>query len=88
MRTGCPRLSSCNRSMAHPRVFLDTNVILECFRIGVWSELSRGNRLETVDEVVTEAMTGGSGRRDRVAVDRDALLHGLSKLPHVVGKAE
>lgn len=88
MRMGCPRPSSCNRSMAHPRVFLDTNVIIECFRIGVWGELSRGHRLETVDEVVTEAMTGDSGRRDRVAVGRDALLEGLSELPHVVVKAE
>jgi len=74
--------------MAHPRVFLDTNVIIECFRIGVWSELAKGHCLETVDEVVTEAMTGETGHRARVAVDRAVLLDGLSKPPHVVIKRE
>lgn len=74
--------------MGHQRGFLDTNVIIECFRIGVWGELSRGHQLETVDEVVTEVMTGDAGLRDRVTVDRTLLLGGLSKPPHAVVKRD
>lgn len=74
--------------MAHQRVFLDTNVIIECFKIGVWPELSKGHKLETVDEVVTEAMTGDASRRDRVQVDRAALLGGLTKPPYSVTRQE
>lgn len=74
--------------MADKRVFLDTNVIIECFRIGVWSELSQGYRLETVDEVVTEAMTGSTSRPGRVVVDRPALLAGLAQPPHSVTRRD
>ncbi|MFZ3288748.1 MAG: hypothetical protein WA191_18110 [Telluria sp.] len=74
--------------MADKRVFLDTNVIIECFCIGVWSELSQGYRLETVDEVVTEAMTGITSRPDRVAVDRTLLLAGLAQQPHSVTRKD
>lgn len=74
--------------MADKRVFLDTNVIIECFRIGVWSELSQGYRLETVDEVVTEAMTGSTSRPGRVAVDRNLMLAGLAQQPHAVTRKD
>lgn len=74
--------------MAHQRVFLDTNVIIECFRIGVWPELSQGHHLETVDEVVSEAMTGSTSRPGRVSVDRAVLLNGLAKPPYSVTRKE
>lgn len=74
--------------MAHQRVFLDTNVIIECFKIGVWGELSKGHKLETVDEVLTEAMTGDTSRRGRVQIDRGELLGGLALPPYSVTRQE
>lgn len=74
--------------MADKRVFLDTNVIIECFRIGVWSELSHAFKLETVELVVTEAMTGDTTQAGHVSVDRPLLLAGLAQPPHIVTKTE
>lgn len=73
---------------AGKRVFLDTNVVIECFRIGVWSELSQGCKLETVDEVVSEAMTGATSRPGRVVVDRGVMLAGLAQNPHAVTRRD
>jgi hypothetical protein len=67
--------------------FLDANIIIEAFRIGVWPELSRGCWLETVQECEQEALTGNSARSGRVAVDPQALRSGL-KASHVVGRQE
>lgn len=39
-------------------VLLDTNVIIECWRIGAWRALAGGYRLETVEAVEAEALTG------------------------------
>jgi hypothetical protein len=74
--------------MGHRRVFLDTNVIIECFRIGVWSDLAQGHQLETVDEVVTEALTGDTSRAGHVSIDRVTLLGGLAQQPHSVSKKD
>lgn len=73
--------------MPTQRVFLDTNVIIECFRIGVWAQLSHGVHLETVEECYREALTGETSRPTRVHVDADALRAGL-KAVHLVGRRE
>lgn len=69
------------------RVFLDANVIIECFRIGVWSELSHTHWLETVQECEREALTGENSQAGRVQVDPVQLRAGL-KASHLVSRAE
>lgn len=71
--------------MAKQLVFLDANVIIEAFRIGVWPELAAGWQLETVEKCVEEALTGDSSRADRVAVDGAQLVSGLHHV-HAVGR--
>jgi hypothetical protein len=39
-------------------VLLDTNVILECWRIDAWRALAGGYRLETVEACEAETQTG------------------------------
>lgn len=59
------------------RVFLDTNVILECFRVGLWPLMAGHYQLETVEMCVREALTGDNAGLDRIAVDPGALRQGL-----------
>lgn len=73
--------------MARMRVFLDTNVIIESFRIGVWSALSQTWTLETVHKCEEEALTGETSRPGRVAVDVTQLRKGLAQ-SYPVGRAE
>lgn len=44
-------------------ILVDTNVIIECWRVGAWRALARGYRIETVEECVTETQTGLQRRR-------------------------
>jgi len=69
------------------KVFLDANVIIEAFRIGVWAELSQGHWLETVQKCEQEALTGENSRAGRVSVDPKQLRAGL-KASHLVGRPE
>lgn len=69
------------------RVFLDANVIIEAFRIAVWTELSGGCHLETVEECEREALTGRTDVLGRVNVDAAALRAGL-KASHCVARKE
>ncbi len=39
-------------------VLVDTNVIIESHRVGVWKALAGGYRVETVEDRVTETQTG------------------------------
>lgn len=75
--------------MAERRVFLDANVIIEAFRISVWSELSQARALETVHECEREALTGGITKAGKpsVRVDAQALRAGL-KCSHPVTRDE
>lgn len=73
--------------MAARRVFVDANVIIEAFRISVWSELSQGHALETVHECESEALTGDVPGKARVAVNAKALKAGL-KASHPVTRGE
>lgn len=69
------------------RIFLDANVIIEAFRISVWSELSKGHHLETVDMCEREALTGETASYGYVAIDAAALTAGL-KASHIVTRDE
>jgi hypothetical protein len=44
-------------------VLVDTNVILECWRVGAWKALSSGYAVETVEDCVIETQTGYQRRR-------------------------
>ena len=69
------------------RVFLDANVIIEAFRISVWTELASGHHLETVEECEREALTGRTDVYGRVPVDPAELRAGL-KASHIVDRKE
>lgn len=71
--------------IARVRVFVDTNVILEAFRIGCWSALTSTFSVETVEKCVEEALTGDPADPRHVAVDRDVLVEGLAAR-HAVDK--
>ncbi|MFZ1413229.1 MAG: hypothetical protein WAS73_01420 [Defluviicoccus sp.] len=59
-------------------VLVDTNVILEAFRIGAWRALSSGYALETVEDCVTETQTGFQRRRAEQRIDAGALRASLA----------
>jgi len=66
---------------------VDTNAIIEAWRIDAWRALCGGYALETVEECVIETQTGYQNRRPEQQIDRDALLAGL-KAVHKVSDAE
>jgi hypothetical protein len=68
-------------------VLVDTNVIVEAWRIDAWRALCGGYVLETVEECVIETQTGYQNRRREQQIDREALLAGL-KAVHKVSDAE
>ena len=51
-------------------VLVDTNVILECWRVGAWRALTSGYRVETVEDCVIETQTGYQRRRPEQQIDR------------------
>jgi hypothetical protein len=59
-------------------VLVDTNVILECWRIGGWRALSSGYRVETVEDCVTETQTGYQRRRAEQQIDAAELQRSLA----------
>lgn len=73
--------------MTQRKVLLDANIIIECFRVGVWTELSRGCWLETVEECYREALTGDNSLPGRIAIDPVELQQGLRAI-HMVTRAE
>jgi hypothetical protein len=66
---------------------VDTNAIIEAWRVDAWRALSGGYHLETVEECVIETQTGLQNRRPEQQIDRKALLAGL-KAVHKVSDAE
>ncbi len=59
-------------------VLVDTNVIIECWRIGAWRALAGGYRVETVEDCVTETQTGFQRRRTEERIDRGELIKSLA----------
>jgi len=73
--------------MPKARVFADTNVILEAFRIACWTAICEHYSVETVEKCIEEALTGNPDDSGRVRVDAAALTAGLAAR-HPVGKHE
>jgi hypothetical protein len=71
----------------HGPVLVDTNAILECFRVGSWRALSKGYSVETVEDCVTETQTGFQRRRPEQQINSAELTASL-KAVHVVKDAE
>lgn len=65
-------------------MLVDTNVILECWRIGAWGALSGGYSVETVEDCVIETQTGFQNRRAEETVDATLLSNSLAHAPHAV----
>ncbi|MHA3977369.1 hypothetical protein ACW9UR_06790 [Halovulum sp. GXIMD14794] len=54
----------------HPGpVLVDTNVILESYRVGAWRALAGGYPIETVEDCITETQTGFQRRRPEQLID-------------------
>lgn len=68
-------------------VLVDTNVIIECWRIGAWKALAGGYAVETVGECFIETQTGAQHRRPEQQIDHQVLGATLKKV-HPVTDAE
>lgn len=69
-------------------VLVDTNIILECWRIGAWRALAGGYAVETVEDCITETQTGFQRRRDEEQIDAAALRASLVAPAHAVSDAQ
>jgi hypothetical protein len=68
-------------------VLVDTNAILESFRVGSWRALVGGYAVETVEACVIETQTGFQRRRAEQQIDMAELRKSL-KAVHAVGDRE
>ncbi len=68
-------------------VLVDTNAIVEAWRVAGWRALCGGYALETVKECVIETQIGFQNRRPEQQIERQLLLEGL-KAVHEVSDAE
>lgn len=59
------------------RVFIDTNIIIEAFRINCWPALAAHHKLETVQKCVEEALTGDANRDSHVSIKPQKMVSGL-----------
>ena len=64
-------------------ILVDTNVILECWRLGAWRALTGGYRVETVEDCVIETQTGFQRRRKEQQIDNAALRASLAAVQQV-----
>jgi hypothetical protein len=64
-------------------ILVDTNVILECWRVGAWRALAGGYTVETVEDCVTETQTGFQRRRPEQRVDAASLRQSLAQVHEV-----
>jgi hypothetical protein len=64
-------------------VLVDTNVIIECWRIGAWRALSNGYAVETVEDCVVETQTGFQRRRTAQQIDNKTLRASLKAIHDV-----
>jgi hypothetical protein len=68
-------------------VLVDTNVILECWRVDAWKALVGEYGVETVEDCVIETQTGFQRRRAEQQIDHAHLLASLTAV-HKVGDKE
>lgn len=64
-------------------VLVDTNVIIECWRVSAWKALCGGYAVETVGDCFVETQTGFQKRRPEEQIDSDVLAKTL-KAVHAV----
>jgi hypothetical protein len=64
-------------------VLVDTNVILECWRINAWKVLAGGYAVETVEDCVIETQTGFQRRREEQRIDQAELTKTLQAVNKV-----
>ena len=64
-------------------VLVDTNVILECWRVGAWGALTGGYAVDTVEDCVMETQTGYQRRRPARQIEQDALQASLAAVRKV-----
>jgi hypothetical protein len=69
-------------------VLVDTNIILEAWKIGAWQALSHGYRVETVEDCVMETQTGFQNRVGKVQVDAVVLRASLGAPAHQVSDGQ
>ena len=67
-------------------VLVDTNVILECHRVGSWKALAGGYQVETVEECVRETQVGAQYRRQEQRICKDRLVERLAAVHSVVDR--
>ncbi|RWX18274.1 hypothetical protein EHI42_08650 [Rhizobium hidalgonense] len=67
----------------HGPVLVDTNVIIECWRVSAWKALCGGYAVETVGDCFVETQTGFQKRRPEEQIDSDVLAKTL-KAVHAV----
>lgn len=67
-------------------VLVDTNAILESFRIGSWRALAGGYPLETVEACVIETQTGFQRRRPEQQIDEGELKKSLKAVHGVTDR--
>lgn len=68
-------------------ILIDTNAIIECWRVGAWRALAGGYAVETVEECVTETQTGYQRRRPEQQIPLVDLQASLSAI-HNVSQAQ
>lgn len=64
--------------MSKKQVFVDTNVILESFRINCWQAICQKFNVETVEKCIEESFTGNLNASRHINVTQDQLINGLS----------
>lgn len=68
-------------------VLVDTNVVIEAFRVGCWRALTTHFTIETVEKCYEEALTGDPMRPGYIVIEGDALRAGL-RARHNVSEGE
>ena len=66
-------------------VLVDTNVIIESLRVGVFKALAGGYRIETVEDCVAEIHAGNDRKSQRIEIDE---LRSRLSATHSVGDRE
>lgn len=74
----------------HGHVLVDTNVIIECWRVSAWKALCGGYSVETVGDCFVETQTGSQQRRPEEQIESEVLIKTLAAVQavHDVDRAE
>lgn len=60
------------------RVFVDTNIIIEAFRINCWMSLCSSYAIETVEKCIEEARTGNPETHNHIKINDEKLYKGFA----------